>query len=382
MKIEAIDLFCGAGGLTRGLLDAGVRVRAGFDIDGSCKHAYERNNRGAKFYQRDVAKVTAAELDRIWSSSSVRLLAGCAPCQPFSSAAHAAIAEDADPRYHLLDHFARLVRACRPELVTMENVPQVRKHKPFEDFVGLLKALSYSVWFKSVACTDYGVPQTRRRLVLMASRLGTIGGPTKSATQVEALSVGAALAGLSPLQAGEADDRDSIHFARSLTPLNLARIRASRPGGTWHDWPKRLRAPCHQKDTGASYPSVYARMRADQPSPTITTQFFNFGTGRFGHPVEHRSITPREAALLQSFPASYEFIRSDEEATMSALGRMIGNAVPPKLGEAIGKAFVSHVSTSPARVVRSRQPSTGTLGTRHTQSARPGSTRRSTQRDR
>lgn len=377
MRIEAIDLFCGAGGLTRGLLDAGIRVKAGFDIDGACKHAYERNNIGAKFHERDISLVAAAELERAWSAKAVRLLAGCAPCQPFSSAANAATPDGVDPRYRLLDHFARLVRACRPELVTMENVPQVRAHRPYEDFVGLLESLGYEVWSKSVACSQFGVPQTRRRLVLMASRLGAISGPTRLDVPKRELTVKAALRGLARLRAGEADPADPIHFARSLSPLNLARIRASKPGGTWHDWPAHLRAPCHVKASGASYPSVYARMRADQPSPTITTQFFNFGTGRFGHPTQDRAITPREAALLQSFPATYEFIQRDGDPSMSALGRMIGNAVPPRLGEAIGRAFSAHLTKVREEASRLNPPSPATSRTRYMPTGLPGSAHRS-----
>ncbi len=342
MRIEAIDLFCGAGGLTRGLLDAGVKVKAGFDIDAACRHAYEFNNPGATFYEMDVAKLPAAELERKWGKQAIRLLAGCAPCQPFSTAANASRESEPDPRYRLLDHFARLINACEPELVTMENVPSVIGHKPFKDFVAMLQAGGYHVWFKSVSCAKLGVPQSRRRLVLLASRLGPIGRGME-AIEGRPITVSQALEGLRPLSAGERDPADPIHIARSLTDLNLRRLKASIPGGTWRDWPKELRSNCHRKKSGASFRSVYARMRSDEPSPTITTQFFNFGTGRFGHPTQDRAITPREAALLQSFPPSYEFVRPGDEVYLSVLGRMIGNAVPPKLGTAIGQVLLQHV---------------------------------------
>ncbi|MDP1534668.1 MAG: DNA cytosine methyltransferase [Rubrivivax sp.] len=346
MKIEAIDLFCGAGGLTRGLLDAGVRVKAGFDVDASCRHAYEANNPGARFFEKDVAKLTASELEKLWSKRAVRLLAGCAPCQPFSTQANASRENEPDPRYRLLDHFSRLIYACEPELVTMENVPSVVSHTPFKDFVSSLERAGYHVWFKSVACAKLGVPQTRRRLVLLASLIGPVRTGIEESDAAAPATVAQALQGLRPLRAGEMDPEDPIHFARGLTELNLLRLQASIPGGTWLDWPKELRSKCHRRKSGASFPSVYSRMRADEPSPTITTQFYNFGTGRFGHPTEDRAITPREAALLQSFPASYEFVKKGEEAYMSTLGRMIGNAVPPKLGAAIGRALVLHVGQS------------------------------------
>lgn len=374
MKIEAIDLFCGAGGLTRGLLDAGIEVKAGFDVEESCKYAYEKNNEGAKFFGQDVGTVTSDQLNKIWSKgkNTIKLLAGCAPCQPFSSAANAVRLKDKtkeeeandgvsdstgpnDPRYYLLNEFTRLIRECEPHLVTMENVPKVRSHAPFLNFVSTLKYLGYKVWYQSVACDKLGVPQTRRRLVLLASRMGEV--PTQLVQPEpysEGKDVGEVLSKLNPLKAGEADPADKIHFARNLSPINLQRIRASTPGGTWRDWPEELRSPCHVKDTGASFSAVYARMREDQASPTMTTQFYNFGAGRFGHPTQDRALTPREAALLQSFPKTYDFVGDQREIFMDKLGRMIGNAVPPKLGEAIGATFIKHVTTIKAAVPKGR----------------------------
>lgn len=363
MKIEAIDLFCGAGGLTRGLLDSGVKVKAGFDMEESCKYAYELNNKGARFFKKDVGKLTGIELNQLWSPNSIRLLAGCAPCQPFSSAANSFRAGaapspldtehsqeekiGADPRYNLLDEFTRLIKECLPHLVTMENVPKVREHPPFQKFVRTLSNLGYDVWYENVRCTDLGIPQTRRRLVLLASRLGKLPSSLEQPTSTTASStVGEALAMLIPLAAGEADPNDRMHFARKLSPINLKRIRASKPGGTWRDWPNELRAPCHMRESGATFSSVYARMSADKAAPTMTTQFFNFGAGRFGHPIQDRALTPREAAILQSFPPKYEFVPSGGEVYMQQLGKMIGNAVPPKLGEAIGRTFIRHIHES------------------------------------
>ena len=351
MKIEAIDLFCGAGGLTRGLLDAGVIVKAGFDMDSACKHAYEHNNTGSVFYESDVSQLTKKDLVKHWSKDAITLLAGCAPCQPFSTAANAARTPD-DKRYDLLDHFSRLVSSCRPDLVTMENVPRVKNHPPFERFVERLRSMKYDVWFKTVDCTKIGVPQTRRRMVLLASRLGKLEHKLVAPEFDADLSVQTAIGHLMALEAGEHDEHDPIHIARSLNELNLSRIRASRPGGTWEDWPHHLRSACHTKKSGQSYRSVYSRMSADAPSPTITTQFFNFGTGRFGHPEQDRPLTPREAAILQSFPDDYQFVADGEPVYMAVLGRLIGNAVPPKLGEAIGKTLLSHSRKAKAKKVK------------------------------
>ncbi|MFG0642869.1 DNA cytosine methyltransferase [Delftia sp. WSY_22] len=354
MKIEAIDLFCGAGGLTRGLLDAGIQVKAGFDVEESCRHAYEANNGGAKFFNKDVGTLTSKDLNRLWSRNAIRLLAGCAPCQPFSPAANSVRDKDApDPRYYLLDEFTRLIKECNPHLVTMENVPKVQSHAPFHKFVKTLTELGYDVWFKSISCENLGIPQTRRRLVLLASRIGDVPRQLKRPTPTTASNtVGEALKDLTPLKAGEADPKDRIHFARSLSPLNIQRIQASKPGGTWRDWPENLRAPCHIKETGATFSAVYARMRADQASPTMTTQFYNFGAGRFGHPTQDRALTPREAAIIQSFPKSYDFVGSADPVHMTKLGKMIGNAVPPKLGEAIGLTLHNHVQSQSNRLFR------------------------------
>ncbi|RQQ34929.1 DNA cytosine methyltransferase [Burkholderia stagnalis] len=340
MRIEAVDLFCGAGGLTYGLSKAGVSVIAGVDLDEACKYPYEQNNK-ATFVHADVAGLAGSDVAPMYSEGTVRLLAGCAPCQPFSSLRYG---EDTsgDHKWGLLEHFARIVTEVSPELVTMENVPGVQRHAPYKNFVATLNQLGYSVDAKVVQCADLGLPQLRRRLVLMASRIGPIKMPKVSGTRV---SVGDALRSLPPLRHGEENAADPLHRARTLTDLNLARAKASRPGGTWHDWPDHLILECHRKSTGASFKSVYGRMVASEPSPTITTQAYNIGTGRFVHPEQDRGITLREAAILQSFPKKYKFVRSKNDVRFSTIGRLIGNAVPPKLGEMIGRHFVAHVAT-------------------------------------
>jgi DNA (cytosine-5)-methyltransferase 1 len=339
MTIEAVDLFCGAGGLTYGLVKSGISVVAGVDLDGACEYAYTQNN-AAKFLHCDVSIVQGEALRKLYSKNSIRLLAGCAPCQPFSSLRHG---EDTsgDHKWGLLEHFSRLVTETEPHLVTMENVPGVKRHQPYKEFVAKLSNLGYSVDANVIQCADLGLPQFRRRLVLVASRLGPIKVPLVSGQRT---SVSKALGDLRRLEHGEADPVDPLHRARKLTDMNVQRAKASLPGGTWEDWPDRLLLDCHRKETGASFKSVYGRMRADEPSPTITTQAFNIGTGRFVHPDQDRGITLREAAILQSFPKKYKFARSKDEISFSAIGRLIGNAVPPKLGEAIGRHFVQHVA--------------------------------------
>lgn len=337
--IEAVDLFCGAGGLTRGLEDAGVCVRAGFDIDPACQYPYDSNN-SATFVLQSVADLKADDINAWFTPGAVRLLAGCAPCQPFSTMANNATTRD-ENKWGLLGEFARLVREVKPELVTMENVPRVTNHEPYQGFVAVLQELGYQVDARRLRCADLGIPQERRRFVLVASRLpGDIRLDIEKANPV---SVRDAIGRLPKLQAGEADASDPMHKARSLTPLNLQRMRASSPGGTWHDWPDDLISACHKTVSGASYKSVYARMSWDKPAPTITTQCYNFGTGRFGHPEQDRAITLREAAILQSFPDNYQFVPEGQPVQFSSVGRMIGNAVPPKLGYTVGKLLIKHL---------------------------------------
>ncbi len=337
--IEAVDLFCGVGGLTCGLAKAGVIVKAGYDIDQACEYPYSKNNK-ATFVPKSVHELTGTEVGNWYSPGAIRLLAGCAPCQPFSTLANGRDTKG-DKKWGLLGEFARLVKEVQPELVTMENVPRVTNHSPYTEFVDTLKSLGYHVDARRLRCADYGLPQERRRFVLIASRIGKIELPTPPKTTI---TVRDAIGDLPPLEAGEAHPTDPLHKARKLSHINLQRIRTSKPGGTWKDWPEDLRAPCHKSESGQSFKSVYARMSWDRPSPTITTQCFNFGTGRFGHPEQDRAITLREAAILQSFPRKYQFTRPNETAHFMTVGRMIGNAVPPRLGEIVGQVFVNHIN--------------------------------------
>jgi DNA (cytosine-5)-methyltransferase 1 len=340
VQIEAVDLFCGAGGLTAGMRKAGIQVKAGYDIDSSCAHAFSWNN-NAEFLAKDVAEVSQQEIAAWFSGDAPRLLAGCAPCQPFSTY-NQGRDTSSDRKWPLLYHFARLIKELTPELVTMENVPDVTKHDVYLDFESNLRALGYNVWAGTVACIDYGLPQQRRRHVLLASRLGPISliSPThneKPATVYDAISH------LPPISAGECDPDDPLHKSQGLTPINLRRIRLSKQGGTWRDWPEEIRANCHRKPSGKTYSSVYGRMKWLSPSPTMTTLCYGFGNGRFGHPEQDRAISLREAALLQSFPQDYQFTSHGKKVDFSNVGRMIGNAVPVRLGEVIGLSLQQHL---------------------------------------
>jgi DNA (cytosine-5)-methyltransferase 1 len=337
-----VDLFCGAGGLTYGLSQAGIRIRVGVDIDPACRYPYTANNK-AKFLLKSVGDLSGEDLSKFYLDDGVRLLAGCAPCQTFSSYNQKASQED--DRWWLLRHFGRLVEELEPDLVTMENVPGLMEHTVFDEFVKTLETADYRVSFRLVNCEEYGVPQHRKRLVLLASRFGPIELMSPEDFGRGKVSVRDVIGdGKVPkLAAGHADPNDRLHQCSALSPLNMKRMKASKPGGTWRDWEPELVAACHKKASGKTYPGVYGRMSWDDVAPTVTTQFYGFGNGRFGHPEQDRAISLREGAILQSFPPDYEFVPEGEPVQMKAIGRLIGNAVPVALGEVIGLSIKAHV---------------------------------------
>lgn len=353
-KVYAVDLFCGAGGLTHGLVKAGVDVRLGVDIDPACEYPYTANN-NAKFLLESVEELKASELKRHYRKNGVKLLAGCAPCQTFST--YNQKASESDKRWWLLLQFSRLVDELSPDLVTMENVPRLVEQNVFDDFVANLEANGYSVAYQVVNCAEYGVPQQRNRLVLLASKFGPISLLTPQEFGKRPRTVKEAIGDLPPLKAGTSHPNDPLHQCSALSEINMRRIQASSPGGTWRDWPRELVADCHKKLSGKTYPSVYGRMTWEDPAPTMTTQFFGFGNGRFGHPEQDRAISLREGAILQSFPPDYVFTRPGEQVCQKSIGRLIGNAVPVTLGEIIGASLLSHVSEATQRAYRSRRGS-------------------------
>ncbi len=344
--VSCVDLFCGAGGLTHGFVLEGVPVVAGIDMDPACRFPYEANN-NARFVEQDISKISVTELEALFGDTGLKILAGCAPCQPFSTYAHRYELDGKDGKWGLLYHFARLAEGANPDVITMENVPTVAKHAVFHDFVDTLRRLDYKVWFDVVDSSHYGVPQTRRRMVLLASKHGDI--KMLEPTHVKPKSVRQAIGRLRPLRAGEAAPKDKLHVTATLSDKNLQRIKVSKPGGTWRDWPKHLVADCHRTESGRTYSGVYARMEWDKPAPTMTTQCYGFGNGRFGHPDQDRAISLREAAILQSFPLDYTFVPENGEVSFKVLGRLIGNAVPVDLGRAIARSINMHIASVAAR---------------------------------
>lgn len=344
LDIDAVDLFCGAGGLSYGLQKTGIFVKGGIDFDAQCEFPFTANINGAKFFHEDITTSDAKKVGKLYRNNSLKLLAGCAPCQPFSNLRNGTNKTQSD-KWPLLNEFSRLVKEISPDFVTMENVPQIKKQSVFIDFLQTLKDHGYQVFVKIVDAAEYGVPQRRKRLVLLASSHGVIRLLSPEEIGIKRKTVRDAIGQLAPLRAGETNQLDPLHKARALTSINLDRIRASQPGGTWEDWPEHLKLACHKKETGSTFKSVYGRMQWDIPSGTITTQSTNFGTGRFGHPTQDRALSLREIAILQSFPEDYIFTKPKDGIDFKSLGRLIGNAVPVDLGYAVGRSIIQHVKS-------------------------------------
>lgn len=343
MPITVVDLFCGIGGLTHGLSLAGLNVVAGIDIDVSCRFPYEENN-DAVFIEGDIAQITSETISRHYNEGDICVLVGCAPCQPFSKYTQRYRKEGhTGDKWRLLYSFAEKIEEIEPDIVSMENVPELVKERVFTDFLGTLDRLGYHTNYSIAYCPDYGVPQSRRRLVLLASRFGAIKLIEPEYTPGNYLTVRRAIGNLPRLESGQTSSEDPLHFCAKLSKINLERIRNSRQGGTWREWDTKLQLKCHKKKSGKSYGAVYGRMVWDMPSPTITTQFYGYGNGRFGHPEQDRALSMREGAILQSFPPNYRFIPNNLTVRRARDGIHIGNAVPVQLGRAIGISILSHV---------------------------------------
>jgi DNA (cytosine-5)-methyltransferase 1 len=333
MHYTAIDLFSGCGGLSRGLADAGYRVLAAVDIDQKACETYRANHQDVELLIGDIRQLSAAKLMRRarLKKGELDLLAGCPPCQGFSTLrARNGHAAASDPRNDLIEEFARLALSLRPKMVMMENVPALAKYQKFIDFVQRLSSDGYQVVTKVLDVSAFGVPQRRKRLILSASRLGA---PHLAMEETTRTTVRDAIGGLAP--AGKSGDALHDIPSKRRSPRVQAMIEAiPKDGGSRHSLPDEMKLNCHSRTSG--FNDVYGRMRWDDVSPTITSGCNNPSKGRFIHPQEDRPITLREAAILQGFPADYRFVVSHGKA---AIALMIGNALPPKFIAAQGLAM-------------------------------------------
>jgi DNA (cytosine-5)-methyltransferase 1 len=338
-----VDLFCGIGGLSYGFGLENFNLIAGIDFDVTCRYAYEKNN-NATFLHQDLTTISSNYIKGLYPKKQPKILIGCAPCQAFSALSNKYKNND---KWKLLYSFGRIIKEVKPDIISMENVPRLLRYakgKVFEDFLAVLKEENYSVTHKIVNTADYGVPQNRNRLILLASKYGDIELLKETHDKSNYVTVKKAISHLPPIKAGETSKTDILHTARSLSDINLKRIKATPQGGGWKDWDKELILECHKKKSGKSFRSVYGRMKWSEVAPTLTTQCTGYGNGRFGHPIQDRAISLREAAILQSFPEKYEFIEPKKRLSVSNIERHIGNAVPVALGSVIAKSIKKHLA--------------------------------------
>jgi DNA (cytosine-5)-methyltransferase 1 len=355
--LYAVDIFSGAGGLTTGLKAAGFRVVAGVEIEQHAIATFKVNHPETRILEQSVTTVTGDDLVAETEGKGIALLAGCPPCQGFTSLTSKY--KRTDPRNRLIIELARLVEQAKPMTLMMENVPglKLKGKRLFSNFVKRIEAAGYIPDWDVLQVANYGVPQSRRRLVLLAG-LGfkvSLPKPTHSSRGADGLpvwrTVRSAIEGMpSPITMsalkGEATGQDhDWHIIRELSALNKSRLRHAVPGGHWRKIPKRYRPSCHQnKATGFS--NVYGRMKWDEVSPTITAGCTTLSKGRFGHPVDDRALSVREAAMLQTFPRNYIF----STPYMEYVCAMIGNALPCHFAEVLARscavAIRQHAVTS------------------------------------
>ena len=346
MTVRVYDFFAGCGGASCGFQAVGMEIAFALDHDADAKGSFEANFPDAHFELADIRKVSLQAIRRRVEAEGSKpvLFSGCAPCQPFTKQNTTRPLPDRDERVPLLACFARLVEVCRPDLVFVENVPGLQKldakSQPFGGFLSRLDGAGYKMDYRPITLAKYGVPQSRRRLVLVGSRHGAIHlpdethGPGRSCERYT--TVRDRISHLPPLRAGAAHRKVANHRAANLSPRNLERIKATPEGGGNRDWPEHLQLQCHKGFSG--YSDVYGRMSWDTPASGLTTRCTSYSNGRFGHPEQHRAISVREAACLQTFPEDFVF-----EGSMASMARQIGNAVPVRLAELIGHRFIEHL---------------------------------------
>lgn len=341
LQLKVVDFFCSIGGVSLGFKQAGIEVLGGVDIDPSCKETYEKNI-DAKFLTEDVSQLNFKKVRKYFGirrNQSNLIFVGCSPCQYYSN-----IKTDkkkSEKTRLLLADFQEFVAYFKPGYIFIENVPGLdhKEGSPLGQFKSFLKESGYIYDDDVLNAKYFGVPQNRRRYVLVATRIKKeIKLPKEDRKNIK--TVKQAIGDYTkypPISHGIKDNSPLVHSAAKLSPLNMKRIRKTpHNGGSRLDWnDPSLQPRCYDNHNG--HTDVYGRMSWSNPSPTITTRFISYSNGRYGHPEQDRAISLREGATLQSFPEDFVFYTENQ----GAIARMIGNAVPPKLAEAIGNIFTN-----------------------------------------
>jgi DNA (cytosine-5)-methyltransferase 1 len=322
-KPTAVDLFCGVGGLSEGLRQAGYDVIGAVEIDALACRTYRLNHHGVKVWEIDIAKLTGRAMMEALKlqPGDLDLLAACPPCEGFSRmrTKNGALS-NRDPRNDLILDTLRIIRSMKPKCIMLENVPGLAKDKRYAAFCNGLESLEYRIKWDILNTADYAVPQRRRRLVLVGSMIGE---PQFAPKTVEHRTVRHTIGNLAPPERS----RDPLHNYSILRSKKIEDLvkRIPHDGGSRAALPFEDQLPCHRRFEG--FWDVYGRMAWDKPSPTITGGCINPSKGRFLHPSENRAITLREAAMLQTFPKRYRFLLDQGRYSVAAL---IGNALPPE----------------------------------------------------
>lgn len=353
-NISVFDFFCGCGGTSRGFQKAGMDIAFALDVDKDAKNTFTKNFPSTDFCDKSIKKLTVLDFQHTLDKykDSYKLFCGCAPCQPFTK--QNTESPKQDERKDLLTYFGTIVKECEPDFVFVENVPGLQKvpnhkHGPFPAFEELLHKLNYQIAYGVVAAQDYGAPQLRRRFVLLASRHGEISIPEPTHgkdSDTPYKTVYDAIADLPAITAGESYAGNNLlnHRAAMLSEINLERIKASvHDGGGRNNWPRALWPECYTRinedgTTHSGHTDCYGRLWWEKPATGLTTRCISYSNGRFGHPVQDRAISVREAARLQGFDDSFEFT-----GNLNSMARQIGNAVPVDLAFAMGKQFIKHI---------------------------------------
>lgn len=349
-NLKAVDFFCGGGGMSFGMLQAGINILAGIDNDEKCKETYESNIGKGKFINADVFDLTEKDIQTklgLTQNDNELILIGCSPCQFWSI-----INTDkkkSEKSKNLLIEFERFVKFFYPGYVVVENVPGVLKKKKesgLEDFILWLNNNNYQVHFDIHNVNDFGVPQNRKRFTLVANRITNkkiFPEPLKENKPTVRDFIGRHN-GFIDIPAGYKDDSSFLHTASTLTEINLKRIKKVTPDGgdrMGFSKDKELQLKCFvNKDN--SFKDTFGRLWWDKPSPTITTKFISISNGRFAHPENDRGLSLREGAVLQSFPKDYKFYGK----SIGTIARLIGNAVPPIYAKKIGLAIKENHNAS------------------------------------
>ena len=342
-RYSAIDLFSGCGGLSLGLERAGFGVRAAVEIDLVAAATYKKNHPHTAVIQDDIRNVTGRDLKRAAKigNATFDLLAGCPPCQGFSRIKRKNKPSSDDSRNDLILDFLRIAKELRPKMVLLENVPGLEKNGRFARMLKALQGLGYKTDWAVLNAADFGVPQRRKRLIMMASRVGNIEIeiPKKSGNRRTVRDC------IGDLEAPRSavDPLQRMHLKNTPRIKKLI-VRIPPDGGSRTAWGKRAQLACHKKIQG--FRDVYGRMKWDEVAPTLTGGCYNPSKGRFLHPVQNRPITLREAALLQTFPRRYHF---PPELSLETIARMIGDALPPLFGEVQGRHLMRRLASSATR---------------------------------